>query len=85
MAGVAQGLSEFRAESVPQLDPLFRTMTRVASCVQVTLARVWAALGLWSRMRLLWSVIGTGIFMPDADEMRDMIEGLKEADVMTEV
>lgn len=52
--------------------------------VQVTLARVWAALGLWSRIRLLWSVIGTGVFLPDADEMRNMVEGLKEADVMTE-
>ena len=64
---------------------LVHVPTHVALCVQVTLARVWAALGLWSRMRLLWSVIGTGIFMPDADEMRGMIEGLKEADVMTEV
>jgi pheromone shutdown protein TraB len=72
-------------ESLRRLDPLVRVPTHVAFSVQVTLARVWAALGLWSRMRLLWSVIGTGIFMPDADEMRDMIEGLKEADVMTEV
>ncbi len=55
------------------------------SASQVTLARVWAALSLWSRVRLLWSVLGTGIFMPDAEEMRDLIEGLKEADVMTEV
>lgn len=55
------------------------------SASQVTLARVWAALSLWSRVRLLWSVLGTGIFMPDPEEMRDLIEGLKEADVMTEV
>lgn len=46
---------------------------------------MWAALGLWSRMRLLWNVVGTGVFLPDAGEMRDMVEGLKEADVMTEV
>lgn len=68
-----------------RLEPLVRMTAHVAPWVQVTLARVWAALGLWSRIRLLWSVIGTGIFMPAADEMRDMIEGLKEADVMTEV
>lgn len=68
-----------------RLEAPVHIMAHAAFCVQVTLARVWAALGLWSRMRLLWSVIGTGIFMPAADEMRDMIEGLKEADVMTEV
>lgn len=53
--------------------------------VQVTLARVWDAMPIWSRLRLLWCLVSSHLFMPDSQELESIVEGLKEADIMTQV
>ena len=52
--------------------------------LSITLARLWAALSLWEKWRLLTSLLWQGVAVLDKDEMRKEIEKMKETDVLTE-
>ena len=54
-------------------------------CTQVTIARVWAALSAWQKAKFVVTLVHSGLFMPDNEELRKMVEDMKEADVLTEV
>lgn len=52
--------------------------------LSITLSRLWAALSLWEKCRLLGTLLWTGLSMLDSEEMRAEIEKMKETDVLTE-
>jgi pheromone shutdown protein TraB len=52
--------------------------------LSITLSRLWAALSLWEKCRLLGTLLWTGVSMLDSDEMRTEIEKMKDSDVLTE-
>lgn len=45
--------------------------------VNVTLKRTWAALSAWQKAKFLWNLIYTGINVPDADELSNLLEEMK--------
>ena len=47
--------------------------------LHITLARVWAALSSWEKMRLIWTLIHTGINMPSKEEIAEELEAMKVA------
>ena len=52
--------------------------------VGATLRRTWHALSVWERVRFVWAMIAGGFNVPNGDELRRMIEELKDADALTE-
>ncbi|KAI3429519.1 hypothetical protein D9Q98_005608 [Chlorella vulgaris] len=52
--------------------------------LSITLARVWAALGMWEKVKLTGSLLWTGLSLLDSEEMRLEIEKMKETDALTE-
>jgi pheromone shutdown protein TraB len=52
--------------------------------LSITLSRVWSALSLWEKCRLLGTLLWTGLSMLDSDEMKSEIEKMKDSDVLTE-
>ncbi|ACO65285.1 predicted protein [Micromonas commoda] len=52
--------------------------------VGTTLRRTWHALSVWERVRFVWAMIAGGFNVPNGDELRRMIEELKDADALTE-
>ena len=52
--------------------------------LSITLSRLWAALSLWEKWRLLGTLLWTGMTMLDSEEMRAEIEKMKQTDVLTE-
>lgn len=52
--------------------------------VSITLSRLWAALSLWEKWRLIGGLLWQGLSLIDRDEMRQEIEKMKESDVLTE-
>jgi pheromone shutdown protein TraB len=64
---------------------------KIGACVvlgdrplSITLSRLWSALSLWEKCRLLGTLVWTGMSMLDSDEMRSEIEKMKDSDVLTE-
>ncbi|KAL4531088.1 hypothetical protein Ndes2526B_g04753 [Nannochloris sp. 'desiccata'] len=64
---------------------------KIGACVvlgdrplSITLSRLWSALSLWEKCRLLGTLLWTGVNMLDSEEMRSEIEKLKDSDVLTE-
>ena len=53
--------------------------------VHITIARVWAALSPWHKVKFICTMLHSGLSMPDAEELRRMIEELKETDALTQV
>lgn len=51
--------------------------------LRVTLARLWASLSLWDRAWLVGTLLFTGLKLPGKEELDEMLEGLKENDIMT--
>lgn len=51
--------------------------------LHITLARVWAALSTWEKMKLVWTLVHTGVSMPDKDELKEELESMKETDAVT--
>ena len=45
--------------------------------LHITLARVWAALSTWEKMKLVWTLVHTGVSMPDKDELKEELESMK--------
>jgi len=52
--------------------------------LNITLSRVWSALSLWEKCRLLGTLVWTGMSMLDSEEMKNEIERMKDSDVLTE-
>lgn len=52
--------------------------------LDVTMARLWDVIPMRSRLRLLWSLFSSGLFVRNSQELESTIEGRKEADVMTQ-
>jgi len=52
---------------------------------QITIARVWAALSFFQKAKFMFYLAHSGLFMPGAEELREMTEELKEADALTKV
>ena len=52
--------------------------------VGTTLRRTWHALSAWERVRFAWAMLVGGFNVPNGDELRRMIEELKDADALTE-
>lgn len=52
--------------------------------LSITLSRLWAALSLWEKCRLLGTLLWTGLSMLDSEEMKSEIEKMKDSDVLTE-
>lgn len=52
--------------------------------LSITLSRLWDALSLWEKCRLLVTLLWTGLSMLDSEEMRSEIEKMKDSDVLTE-
>ena len=44
--------------------------------VRVTLARSWAALGRWERVRFVWTLLRSGCFVPN-EALRESVESMK--------
>lgn len=44
--------------------------------VRVTLARSWAALGRWERVRFVWTLLRSGCFVPH-EALRESVESMK--------
>ena len=49
--------------------------------VNITLKRTWAALSTWQRIKFIWCLIYSGIAVPDADELEQLLKDLKVARV----
>ena len=47
--------------------------------VNITLKRTWAALSTWQRIKFIWCLIYSGIAVPDADELEQLLKDLKVA------
>ena len=45
--------------------------------LHITLARVWAALSTWEKMKLVWTLVHEGVSMPDKDELKEELESMK--------
>ncbi len=45
--------------------------------LHITLARVWDALSSWEKMKLVWTLVHTGLNMPDKEELAEELEGMK--------
>lgn len=76
--------AEFRAaaEAAQEVDAAVCLGDRP---VNITIARVWAALSPWHKLKFLCTLLWTGLSMPDAEELRRMFEELKETDALTQV
>ncbi len=46
---------------------------------------MWAALSFVEKVKFMFTLAHSGLFMPGADELREMTEELKEADALTKV
>ena len=46
---------------------------------------MWAALSFFEKVKFIFTLAHSGLFMPGADELREMTEELKEADALTKV
>ena len=53
--------------------------------ILITVARVWAALSAWEKVKLISFLLYGGLNAPDAEEMRILIEKSKEMDAQAEV
>lgn len=73
----------------------FRVAVREANQIQasvvlgdrplsITLNRLWTALSFFEKVKLVFSLLWTGIASTDTDLLRSDIEKMKEADVLTE-
>jgi hypothetical protein len=51
---------------------------------QITLARVWAALSLYEKAKIIWGIVSLGVFLPDSKELAKLVEGMKDSDLITE-
>lgn len=49
-----------------------------------TLARTWAALSTWERLRFMWQLLYTGINLPTGDNLKSQVEELKDSDALTQ-
>ena len=82
---VAPGI-EFRAayEEAKTLSP--RALVKLIDRpVAITVARMWAALTTWDRIRIVWDMLRDICTLGDGQDLRQMIEDLKEHDAMTQV
>mmetsp|Transcript_16390 Transcript_16390/g.51520 ORF Transcript_16390/g.51520 Transcript_16390/m.51520 type:complete len:226 (+) Transcript_16390:201-878(+) len=52
--------------------------------VRITLKRVWAALGAWEKVRFIWTLVVTGLELPSGEDLKSLIEEMKNSDVLTE-
>uniref|UniRef100_A0A7S0RN77 TraB domain-containing protein n=1 Tax=Pyramimonas obovata TaxID=1411642 RepID=A0A7S0RN77_9CHLO len=52
--------------------------------VQVTLKRTWAALTVREKVKFLWEVIALGSFSMSAEDLKKMVEELKDTDMITQ-
>ncbi|KAK9817743.1 hypothetical protein WJX72_001538 [[Myrmecia] bisecta] len=52
--------------------------------LSITIARVWAALSAWQKVKLVWYLCVTGIMVPDAKELNAFMDSMKDTDVVTE-
>ena len=52
--------------------------------VRTTLRRTWHALGTWERVRFVWGMLVSGFNMPSGDELKALIESMKDGDALTE-
>lgn len=51
--------------------------------LHITLARVWAALSSWEKVKLVWTLVHTGLSMPDKKQLAEELEAMKETDAIT--
>lgn len=52
--------------------------------VHVTIARMWAGLSGWEKMRLCWSILRDTLQLPSSEELSELVESLKHTDMLTE-
>ena len=45
--------------------------------LHITLARVWAALSSWEKVKLVWTLVHTGLSMPDKKQLAEELEAMK--------
>ena len=76
--------AEFRAAAL-EADAMDAMICLGDRPVHITIARVWAALSAWEKVKFIFMMIHSGFSVPDAEEMRKLIEELKETDALTEV
>ena len=52
--------------------------------VGITIKRTWAALTTWDKIKLVFSFVSEATFLPQAEELKDLVEQLKSSDMVTE-
>ena len=53
--------------------------------LHITLARVWAALSAWEKVKLIWTLVHTGLSMPDKEELKEELETMKVCNIHSPV
>mmetsp|Transcript_44335 Transcript_44335/g.139883 ORF Transcript_44335/g.139883 Transcript_44335/m.139883 type:complete len:721 (-) Transcript_44335:1713-3875(-) len=51
--------------------------------VHITVARMWAGITTWEKLKLCWMLVRETLLIPSADELNEMVESLKQTDAMT--
>ncbi|MCO5588764.1 hypothetical protein L7F22_042723 [Adiantum nelumboides] len=51
--------------------------------VEVTLRRTWGKMSLWYKTKFIFVLLYQSIFLPQADQLNELIEKLKDADILT--
>lgn len=90
LSSAAEGLDvfpggEFRAafQAASRLSPPAQLLLGDRP-VSVTVSRVWACMTAWEKCRMVFHLLFTGLSMPSPDELRGLVEEMKDADVLTE-
>jgi len=52
--------------------------------VGITVARMWASLSTWDKVRLCYTLIYDTISLPSGDDLNELVESLMEEDAMTQ-
>ena len=53
--------------------------------VDITIARVWAALSTWHKVKFVYTLLRSGFERSETEELKKLIEELKDTDMLTEV
>eukprot|EP00250_Pteridium_aquilinum_P011265 c19947_g1_i1 orf=514-2145(-) len=51
--------------------------------IEVTLRRTWGRMSTWHKTKLLSSMVFQALFLPKADQLNELIEKFKDADILT--
>ncbi|KAH7331764.1 hypothetical protein KP509_20G049400 [Ceratopteris richardii] len=74
--------SEFRAAYEEALDCGAKVVLGDRD-IQVTLRRTWGKMSMWHKTKFILVLIYQSLFLPQAEQLNELIEKLKDADILT--